>query len=130
MFNKFVLSLAVISTLITTAPLFVLAQTTDAKREKREQEVKQKIQKLGTGQKAVVKVKLHNDTEYKGYVSRANDSDFEVIDTAGSSHVVPYADVRSIGGKNLSTGAKIGIGVGIGAAATILIILVTLSHLD
>lgn len=129
MFKKVILSLAVISTLIAATPVLVLTQTTDPKREKKAQEVKQKIQKLGTGLSAVVKVKLYNDTEYKGYVSRTGDEDFDVTDTARNPHTVRYADVRSIGGKNMSTGAKIAIGVGIGGGITLLILLLIFNEL-
>jgi hypothetical protein len=117
-----------ILTLGQATPLF--AQSTDTKRIEKTRQVKEKIGKLGTGRSAVVKLKLYNDTEYKGYVARGGDDDFDVIDTAGGSHTVRYDDVRSIGGKNMSTGAKIAIGVGIGAGAMILIIFISLAHLD
>lgn len=129
MFKKVILSLAVVSTMIGTTPGLAFAQTADPKREKKAQEVKQKIQKLGTGQSAVVKVRLYNDTEYKGYVSRAGEGDFEVTDTARNAHTVLYSDVRSIGGKNMSTGTKIAIGVGIGAGITLLVLLLIFNEL-
>jgi len=111
-------------------PTASLAQSTDAKRVEKAKQVKEKIGKLGAGRSAVVKLKLYNDTEYKGYISRSGDEDFDVVDISGGSHTVRYADVRSIGGKNMSTGAKIAIGVGIGAGATILIIFLIIAHLD
>jgi hypothetical protein len=129
MLRKFSLCLTVISTVIATSPGFLLAQAADPKREKKAQEVKQKVQKLGTGKSAVVTVKLYNDTEYKGYVSRTGDEDFEVTDTASNPHTVKYSDVRSIGGRNMSTGTKIAIGVGIGAGVTLLILLLIFNEL-
>jgi hypothetical protein len=129
MLKKVILSLVVLSTLIAATPVLAFAQTNDPKREKKAQEVKEKIQKLGIGQSAVVKVELYNDTEYKGYVSRTGDDDFEVTDTARGTHTVRYADVRSIGGKNMSTGTKIAIGVGIGAGVTLLILLLIFNEL-
>jgi hypothetical protein len=119
---------------VITLGMFALTSTTsaqtDAKRVEKAAKVKREIQKLGTGARAVAKVKLYDKTEYKGYVSRSGDQDFDITDTAGTAHAVAYADVKSIGGRNLSTGAKIGIGVGIGVGATILAIFIIISHLD
>jgi len=120
----FILAVAIVGGSTFTLPL--IAQT---RQEKKAADVKEKIQKLGTGQSAVVKVKLYNDTEYKGYVSRAGDEDFEVVDTARNSHTVKYSEVQSIGGKNMSTGTKIAIGVGIGAGITLLILLLVFNEL-
>jgi hypothetical protein len=100
----------------------------DAKRAERTAKVKAGIQKLGTGSNSVVKVTLYDKTEYKGVVSRAGENDFEITTKTGQQHVVNYADVKSIGGKNLSTGAKIGIGIGIGAGLTILLLLLIIEH--
>lgn len=127
--KKVVVLLSVLSMLIATTPAVSFGQSADPKREKKAREVKEKIQKLGTGRNAVVKIKLYSDTEYKGYVSRASDDNFEITDTAGTPHLVRYDDVRSIGGKNMSTGAKIGIGVGIGAGVTLLILLLIFNEL-
>jgi len=124
------LFIAVFAILTLGQPAALFAQSTDAKRIEKTNQVKEKIGKLGTGRSAVVKLKLYNDTEYKGYVARSGDDDFDVIDTGGGPHTVRYDDVRSIGGKNMSTGAKIAIGVGIGAGATILIIFMIIAHLD
>lgn len=95
------------------------AQSNQTKEEKKTLKVKEKIEKLGTGEKVKIKVKLYNKTTYQGYVSESNEDGFLVVDTAGNSTTVKYSDVDSIGGRNLSTGAKIAIGVGIGAAATV-----------
>ena len=129
MFKRVILVCLVISTFIASSPLALVGQAPDPKREKKAAEVKEKIQKLGTGQSAVVKLKLYNDTEYKGYVSRTGDEDFDVVDTARNSHTVRYSEVRSIGGKNMSTGTKIAIGVGIGAGVTLLILLLIFNEL-
>lgn len=110
------------------APISLFSQAPDAKRAEKARQVKEKIGKLGTGRSVVVKVKLYNDTEYKGYVTRSGDADFEVTDVGGNPHTIAYTDVRSIGGKNMSTGAKIAIGVGIGAGITLLILLLIIEH--
>ncbi|MGB7202515.1 MAG: hypothetical protein WBD16_09630 [Pyrinomonadaceae bacterium] len=100
------------------------------KQEKKAVKVEAKLKKLGTGEKAKVKVKLYNATTYQGYLSEANDEDFVVVDKGGNPNRLRYSDVDKIGGRNLSTGAKIAIGVGIGVGATILTILAIIASLD
>jgi len=94
-----------------------LSQTPQTKAEKKAIEVKAKVRKLGLGERVRVSLKLYNDTSYKGCVKEANESDFVVVDKLGTSQTIRYNDVKSIGGRNLSTGAKIGIGIAIGVGA-------------
>jgi hypothetical protein len=108
----------------------VSAQTDQAKRDRRAAEVKAKIAKIGTGEKARVKVKLYDNTRYEGQLREVTDSGFVVVTKEGNPHTVNYSDVRSIGGRNLSTGAKIGIGIGIGAGITVLAILLIIANLE
>lgn len=115
---------------VGSAAVPVTAQTDQATREKRAAEIKAKIGKIGTGDKARVKLKLYDNTRYEGQLREVNESNFVVVTKEGNSHTVNYSDVKSMGGHNLSTGAKIGIGVGIGVGATILAIFLILSHLD
>jgi hypothetical protein len=76
--------------------------------------VKASIAKLGTGPEAGVEVKLRDKTKLKGYVQAANENSFSVVDEkTGNTTDVPYPQVKSVKGNNLSTGAKIAIGVGI-----------------
>ena len=87
------------------------------------EKVKTNVMKVGTGEAARVKIKLHDKTKVAGYVSAANDEGFTVIDSkTGVATTIAYSQVKSVQGHNLSTGAKIAIGVGI-AAAIIFIIL-------
>ena len=122
MTNRIISALLIVAIfgLMVTAPL--VAQTAQSKQEKQTAKVKSKIKQLGLGERVKVEAKLYNGTSYQGYVSQANDDDFVVIDKSGIPNTVKYSDVKSIGGKNLSTGAKIGIGVGIGAGATLLVL--------
>ena len=107
----------------------LLAQTSQTKQEKQADKVKTKIRQLGTGERVKVKVKLYSGTRYEGHIGQAGDADFVVVDKTGSAHTVNYADVKSIGGRNLSTGAKIAIGVGIGAGATLLVLYLVFVHI-
>ena len=102
----------------------------DTKREQKAAKVKSGIKKLGIGESARVSVKLYNENRYKGYVSEATDDSFVVMDKDGNPHPVKYTDVKSIGGRSLSTGAKIGIGIGIGAGITVLIVFLIVAAND
>ena len=77
--------------------------------EKKTEKIRSKVKKLGTGENAKIRVKLGDGTTYQGYIRESSESDFVVVDKTGSSTAVKYSDVKSIGGKNLSTGAKIAI---------------------
>lgn len=120
MFTKTITSLLILSILSFTFANPVLAQTNQTKQEKKTEKVKEKIKKLGVGERVKIKADLYNGTSYQGYVSEATDDNFIVVDKNGDSHTVKYSDVDKVGGKNLSTGAKIAIGIGIGVGATFL----------
>ncbi|MEJ7623050.1 MAG: hypothetical protein WKF34_03575 [Pyrinomonadaceae bacterium] len=109
------LLIVVIALISSAAP--TLSQTSQTKAERKAIEVKAKVRKLGLGERVRVSLTLYNDTSYKGYVKEANEDDFVVVDKLGTSQTIRYNDVKSIGGRNLSTGAKIGIGVAIGVGA-------------
>ena len=111
-----------------SAPVFGQAQQTE--QQKRAEKVKSKIKKLGLGERVKVSAKLYSDVTYKGYVSEANEDNFVIVDKTGNPNSIKYSDVKSVGGKNLSTGAKIAIGIGIGAGAVLLIIAALIASLD
>lgn len=76
--------------------------------------VRQGILKLGTGERARVKLKLRDGTRLEGYVAAADDASFTVVNAkTGASAVVAYPQVRQVKGNNLSTGARVAVGVGI-----------------
>ena len=102
-----------------TVPL--IAQTTQTKQERKIEKVKREVKKR-SADRDTVKVKLYSGTTYKGSISQVTDADFVVIDKTGASHPVNYADVSSIGGLGLSSGAKIGIGAAIGAGAILAVL--------
>lgn len=118
------------SILTTTFALPALGQTKQTERERRTEKVRGQIRKLGTGVEAKIKVKLYNDTVHQGYVGQSSVDDFVVVDRTGNETTVKYSDVRSVVGRNLSTGAKIAIGIGIGAAATIGILIAIFASLN
>lgn len=99
------------------------AESKEEKQARFAERIKVDVQKLGTGESARVKVKLRDQAKLEGYISDAGPQTFTVTNRkTGVATAVTYAQVKSIQGNNLSTGAKIAIGVGI-AATVIFIIL-------
>ena len=117
MFKK-IFSLALIAFLINLAGTsLVFADSKDDKQARYTEKVKASVQKLGTGEAARVKVTLRDKTKLKGYISATDEDGFTVTNPeTGMANHVPYPQVKSVKGNNLSTGAKIGIGIGIAAA--------------
>lgn len=117
MFKK-LLSLYLIALLINLASVTpTFAASKEEKEARFAEKVKASVLKLGTGESARIKIKLRDKTKLAGYVRAADDEGFTVIDSKTKiSTTIAYADVKSVQGNNLSTGAKIAIGVGIAAA--------------
>ena len=115
------LTLLLIFSFFTLQTSIIFAQTNQTKAEKKTAKVKEKIKKLGLGERVKVKVKLYNDNTYEGYVNDASEDNFVVVDKNGTSNSIKYSDVDSVGGKNLSTGTKIAIGAGVGVGIGILL---------
>ena len=130
MFRKFAAAFLSLMVFTAASAFPVSAQSDLAKREKRAAEIKTKIGKIGTGEKARVNVKLYGNTRYEGHLREVNDTDFVVVTKDGASHNVNYSDVRSLGGQNLSTGAKIAIGAGIGLAILIIVVVHQVRNFD
>ena len=85
--------------------------------------VKAQVKKRGTGEKSKVRVTLGNGTVVKGYISKIEESSFDLDGSkTGRATSISYADVQKIQGPGLSTGAKIAVGVGIGVAIVALVI--------
>ena len=115
---KRILSLFLTTLLIMCAG----AQTAHAESKAEKQarftaKVKAGILKLGVGQEARVELKLTDKSKLKGYIQEAGDDSFVVADSKTNTTTrVAYAEVQTVKGNNLSTGAKIAIGLGILAA--------------
>ena len=107
-----------------------LGQAAQTQQEKQTAKVKERIRKSASGDRGIVKVKLFNETRYQGVVREANEDDFVVVDKLGNPYTVRYSDVKSINGKGLSTGAKIGIGIAIGVGAVFAAIAILVASLN
>jgi hypothetical protein len=85
--------------------------------------IKAQVQKRGAGEKSKVRVTLANGTMVKGYISKIEDSSFEVnASKNGQPASISYTDVSKIQGPGLSTGAKVAIVVVVGLAVVATII--------
>lgn len=130
MVSKMLSLLLISAVLCLSLSLPGFAQNSQSDQQKKTEKVRAKIKKLGLGERVKVTVKLYSDSSYKGYVSQANEDDFVVVDKTGSPNTLKYSDVKSVGGRNLSTGAKIGIGVGIGVGSVLLFIALIFASLN
>jgi hypothetical protein len=130
MFRQLISILLIAGVFAASGNVAVLAQTSTNAQQEKTEKIKAKIRKLGLGERVKVNVKLVNDSSYKGYVSQANDDDFVVVDKTGQSNIIKYSEVKTVSGKNLSTGAKIGIGIAIGAGAVLAVLGILIASLD
>jgi hypothetical protein len=125
---KKALGLALGVVVLHASGLAPLANETPGEKAKRAllaSEVKAGVSAIGTGERARVRVRLIDKTEYHGYVTEIADDHFVVADAkTGATAPIYYTEVKGIKGNNLSTGAKIGIGVAVAAAVGIIIAVV------
>ena len=93
------------------------------------EKIKAKIAKLGTGEKAKVRIKLRSGERLKGYISSAGENDFAITDKkSGQTKTVLYADVIEARKPGLSKGTKIAIVVVIGVVATAAILALVIAN--
>ncbi|MFZ1699620.1 MAG: hypothetical protein WBO10_05825 [Pyrinomonadaceae bacterium] len=83
--------------ILSIAPVAVaVAANAPANEAKTIEMVRSKIQKLGTGPKVKVEVKLQDGHKLKGYISEADDEQFLVVDKSGVAEVISYSVVRQV----------------------------------
>jgi len=117
-FMSFVLTALLLNAGIGT----VYAKSNAEKEAQHAGKVKQAIVRLGTGETALVKIKLRDKTKLEGFVNAIGEDSFVVTDgKTGIATTVAYPQVKKVKGNNLSTGVKIAIGVGIAIAVVIII---------
>jgi hypothetical protein len=114
------ISMAVTALLLVTTALGETSKAEskaekEAKKEaKQVEKVKQKITKVGAGEKTRVTVELMNSQKVKGYVSKIDEDSFVVTDPeTQASTKVAYRDVVHLSGKGLSKTVKIVIVAGV-----------------
>ena len=88
------------------------------------QDARAKIARIGTGDKARVKVKLKDGTKIEGYVVETRTDDFVVRNKATKAmNTVAYNDIETLDAKRKGNGKTIAIIVGAGAAVVVGLIL-------
>jgi len=96
------------------------AQTTETAQVAK---IKAQVQKRGAGEKSIVRVTLANATQIKGYISKIDESSFDVNDSkTGQATSISYTKVQKVQGPGLSTGAKVAIVVVVAVAVVATII--------
>lgn len=114
MFKKYLSLILTVLVINLSLGATAFAGTNAEKTAKFAEKVKTNIARLGTGKDARVEVKLRDKTKLKGYISRASENSFTVIDEkTGNASEVFYANAKQVKGNNLSEGVKIALGIGL-----------------
>jgi hypothetical protein len=109
-----------LSVLLVFSSAGAAAQTAGAPQAAK---LKAQVQKRGEGEKSRVRVTLGNGTMVIGYISKIEESSFEVkANKTGQATSIAYTDVQKIQGPGLSTGAKVAIVVVVAVAVVATII--------
>ncbi len=125
MFKKITVMILTVA-LTNVLALSAFAKSSAEKEAQQTTKIKAAIQKLGTGEKALVKLELKDQTRLEGFISEAGEEAFTVINPKNDgTSTVTYPQVGKVKGHNLSTGAKIAIGVGIAIAIAVAVLFAT-----
>ena len=99
-------------------------QMQDDKNAQLAREIKTKIAKIGTGEKAKVKIELHDRTKFNGFVSVVEDNSFTVTDKkTGATTKIEYTQVKKANRDSFFTPTKIIVIAGAATASTVLLLL-------
>ena len=102
----------------SSGPPSLLAQSNSGKDNRRAEEVKAAIRKLGTGKDARIMVGLRDRGSVRGYVHQTEEDGFSVSNfCSGIAIPVPFAQVRGLRGVNVATGTKVSAGKGVSEKA-------------
>lgn len=128
---KLWLSLTLIYLLVFTAAP-VLARSRPGPQADSVEQIRMKLERIGTGEKARATVRLKNGTKHKGFIYQMGASDFILKDRKTLAPVqILYSDVAKVeSNRGHSTAKWIGIGAAIGVGAFLAIIGISLAHLD
>jgi hypothetical protein len=93
--------------------------------------VKAEVTKRGVGNQSYVRVRLHDGTELKGYISKVDDSSFELADLkSGKLTTISYEEVSKVKRQGLSKPVKILIVGGLVAGAMIVLGVAAACHAE
>jgi hypothetical protein len=102
------------------------ATTPQMSRASQAEKVREEVNKRGSGEKSRVRIKMHDNSEIKGYIGQIEVGSFTVVDKTGLGKSVQYDQVQTIQGPGLSRGAKIGIVIGAGVIVVVAVFLIGL----
>ena len=123
MSKRFVTYALLVVLLNITCARWTAANPVTAREARFIQKLKDGISKLGTGRQARIKVELRDKTKLSGYIMRADDETFVILDDkTGQPIPVAYPQVKQAKGNNLSSGAKLAIVLAVLGALAVLII--------
>lgn len=110
---------------LAAAPIFAKG-TAEEKVVQRSARVAKKIQSIGTGDKARVRVELANKTVLEGSIVSTSQDSFTLLNKAtGAEEIVTYTQVGKVKGHHLSTAAKVGIGAATAVAIAVIVLFAT-----
>ncbi|HKY29853.1 MAG TPA: hypothetical protein VJM12_18070 [Pyrinomonadaceae bacterium] len=117
------------------AGMFLIVSTTQVAARNPQitaEQAKVQVAKIGLGEKARATITLKDGKKVKGYVARADESDFVIRDRkTDTPTAINYADVAKVErNRGHSTARNLAIGIGIGAGAFLAILAISLAHLD
>ncbi len=122
--EKRIISLTLSILLAHLIYLPAVAASLSTKEDRQVEKLKAGILKLGTGQEALIKVRLRNNTRLSGYISEVREDSFVVVNAkTGEPTVVAYSQVAQAKGHNLSSKAKLAITLAAVAVIAILILI-------
>lgn len=123
MFKRSWIFLLIVTLLNLPGGGFIFAQTKIENDAAAAGKIKTEIVKLGTGEKAKVKVELFDKTIVRGFVSAVEEDSFSVTNQIGSPIKVAFSQVKKVSGKNMSKEVKTAIIVAAIAVPTAILLL-------
>lgn len=124
--KQIVLILALTFSFQTIGFAFPTSDAHETQESAQVNKVRTEIQKYDTAKKHQLKITLRGGNQLKGYVSRSDDTSFDLSEKSGHVSKLTYADVDKVQGAGLSRGAKIAIVVGCAVAVTVVVFAVGL----
>jgi hypothetical protein len=87
------------------------------------EKIKSEIERILSGKRSKVVVKMKSGSDKKGYIARAEIDSFELWDSASGKRIsIDYLDVEKVKKTGMSKGAKTAMWVGVAAGAVVLLV--------
>jgi len=118
--------------LVAVIPQAARADRQDDRQPATIETVKSHVAKIGVGEKARATITKKDGSKIKGYVARADETEFVIRDRkTDAATTISYADVARVErNKGHSTAKHLGIGIAVGVGAVVTTLLILIAHLD